>query len=228
MKRTLPAAIVILACSCGTTRTSGFFIGPTVGIAAPGAGVPEVRVSQTSVTDSMINCSFSSVLDAPFGDDCPFQVYGGALHVTNASSSSPVLLLSTAALDADGIVEAEFDIERGPSHAVVGLILRAEDERSFLLAGANSRGQYTIQYCLRGMWLPVMGLDAFEDSRLLPYDPGSLVITAEVHGSYVDLSVNGQLIQVVRFDMPATGQAGVFVDSYMDALVDRFSVVPLS
>lgn len=228
MKRTLFAAIAILTCSCGTTRTSGFFIGPTVGAAPPGEEAPDVRFRQTAVTDSIINCSFSSVLDAPFGADCPFQVYGGALHVTNASSPSPVLLLSTASLEADGIVEAEFDIERGPSHAVVGLVLRAEDERSFLLAGANSRGQYTVQYCLRGMWLPVMGLDAFEESRLLPFDPGSLVITAEVHGSYVDLSVNGQLIQVVRCDMPATGQAGVFVDSYMDALVDRFSVVPLS
>ncbi len=77
------------------------------------------------------------------------------------------------------------------------------------------------------MWIPVMGLDTFQSSRLLPYRMEQVELTAEVHGNYVDLSVNGQLIQVIRTAVPPTGQIGVFIDGGMDVSLDRLTVVPL-
>ncbi len=148
------------------------------------------------------------------------------MHIDNHAFDEPVLLMSTAALQKDGLVEASFDIVESRSHSVAGLVLRAEDEESFLLAGANSRGQYTIQRCMRGLWIPVMGLDPFESSRLLPFDPDRMVLSAEVHGTYVDFYVNGQLIQVVKTSLPVMGQVGVFVDGRMSVDLDRFTVVP--
>jgi hypothetical protein len=84
-----------------------------------------------------------------------------------------------------------------------------------------------VQRCRNGLWIPVMGLDSFEESRLLPYSIRQVELTAEVHGSYTDFSVNGQLIQVVRTQVPPTGQVGVFVDAGMDAELDRITVMPL-
>jgi len=90
----------------------------------------------------------------------------------------------------------------------------------------NSRGQYTIQRCINGLWLPVMGLDPFESSRLLPYSQPGVEVSALVHDNYIDLRVNGQLIQVVRTAMPAIGQVGVFIDGYVSVNLDRITVVP--
>jgi hypothetical protein len=106
-------------------------------------------------------------------------------------------------------------------------VIRAESTEDFLLLGANSRGQYTVQRSIRGLWVPVMGLDPFESSRLLPYGQPGMEISALVHGNYVDLRVNGQLIQVVRTELPAVGQVGVFVDAYVDTDLDRLTVVPV-
>lgn len=76
------------------------------------------------------------------------------------------------------------------------------------------------------MWLPVMGLDSFESSRLLPYNQPGVELSALIHGNYIDLRVNGQLIQVVRTAMPAMGQVGVFIDGYVNTNLDRLTVVP--
>lgn len=175
----------------------------------------------------MLNCSFDRVLDRPFGNDLPYDVYGGSLHISNGYFRTPVILLSTAGLVADGIVQAAFNITDAPSHAVCGIVLRASGPEDFLLLGVNGRGQYTVQRCRNGLWIPVMGLDSFEESRLLPYAIDQVELTAEVHGSYTDFSVNGHLIQVVRTAVPPTGQIGVFVDGEMDAELDRITVMPL-
>jgi len=108
----------------------------------------------------------------------------------------------------------------------VGLVLRAADEQNFVLLGVNSRGQYTIQECRNGMWFTVMGLQSFERSRLLPFSMPSVELSAQVHGSYIDFFVNGQLIQVVRLRMPAMGVAGVFADAGIRVELDRFTVIP--
>lgn len=215
---------IILLSSCGSQRTAGFFSGPLIG--REPSVPPAETVSAPGVTDTLLNCSFDDVLDAPFGAGCPFEIYHGGMHADNSASSDPVVLLSTAALMGDGLVEAVFEVDRTKPHSVLGLVIRAEDEDSFLLAGVNSRGQYTIQRCLRGMWTPVMGLDSFETSRLLPFDPERVVVSAEIHGNYVDFSVNGQLVQVVRTTLPVMGQTGVFVDGWTSAILDRFTVVP--
>lgn len=173
-----------------------------------------------------MNCTFDDILETPFGDACPYEIYHGYMHIDNSGFRDPVILLSRAALLEDGMIEAVFELETAQPHSVLGLILRAENDESFLLAGVNSRGQYTVQRCLRNMWSPVMGLDPFESSRLLPFDPDRVTVTAEVHGNYVDISVNGQLIQVVRTALPAIGQAGVFVDGWTSASLDRFTVLP--
>jgi hypothetical protein len=110
------------------------------------------------------------------------------------------------------MVQARFNMVDAPLHTVVGLVLRASDQENFVLAGVNSRGQYTVQECRNGLWFTVMGLDSFEDSRLLPYSAPWVELSAVVHGNYMDFSVNGQLVQVVRLRMPALGVAGVFVD----------------
>ncbi len=234
MKRiyTLTVSAVLLLTACGSTeQTSGFFVGSVSGRATEtvtqAASTPQTESQAPMPDDTLLNCSFQRVLDRPFGPDIPYDVYGGALHVSNRYFDDPVILLSTAGLVSDGLVEASFTITDAPSHAVCGLVLRASGPSDFLLLGVNRRGQYTIQRCRNGLWIPVMGLDAFQDSRLLPYSMEQVELTAEVHGSYTDFFVNGQLIQVVRTAVPPTGQIGVFVDGRMDAELDRITVVPL-
>lgn len=225
----LPALLLLAGCG-QTEQTSGFFVGTVSGRAVETvsqAAETPVEVTAPAPEDSLLNCTFERVLDRPFGPDLPFDVYGGALHIDNSYKPDPVILLSTAGLLEDGIVQAEFDISQAPSHAVCGLVLRASGPDDFLLLGINGRGQYTIQRCRNGLWIPVMGLDSFQESRLLPYRIDQVELTAEVHGNYTDFSVNGQLIQVVRTAVPPTGQTGVFVDAGMYAQLDRMTVVPL-
>jgi hypothetical protein len=148
------------------------------------------------------------------------------MHIDNSVFNAPVVLLSTGGLLRDGLVEAQFDLVDAEPQCVVGVVLAAESAQDLLLLGVNSRGQYTIQKCMNGLWIPVMGLDAFESSRLLPYSLPGITVSVEVNGCYVDLRVNGQIIQVVRTSLPAMGQVGIFVDSYTDAELDRFTVVP--
>ena len=224
--------VLLLLFGCGQTeQTSGFFVGAVSGRATE--TVTEAVSSQQtefrapSPDDSLLNCSFERVLDRPFGPDIPYDVYGGTLHIDNGYFSDPVILLSTAGLVSDGIVQAVFNITEAPPHAVCGIVLRASGPNDFLLLGVNGRGQYTIQRCRSGLWVPVMGLDSFEESRLLPYHIDQVELSAEVHGSYTDFSVNGQLIQVVRTTLPPTGQIGVFIDGRMNAELDRITVVPL-
>ncbi|OPL18580.1 MAG: hypothetical protein AVO35_04405 [Candidatus Aegiribacteria sp. MLS_C] len=215
---------------CGETRTSGFYAGATttrtsrdttstIYTASTFAAAPDRE-------DTLLNETFDGIMAEPFGPSCHYPIYNGSMHIDNSVFDDPVILLSTAGLVGDGLVEAQFDIVDAPSHCVVGLVLRAESTQDFLLAGANSRGQYTVQRSLRGLWLPVMGMDPFESSRLLPYGQPGVEVSALVHGSYVDLRINGQLIQVVRTDLPATGQVGVFVDGYANVNLDRLTVVP--
>ena len=235
--RTVYSATTILAlltaAGCGETRTTGFFAGlSTSGTGTdptytPDQGMIYLTTSPDAI-DTLLNCTFDSVLDEPFGPYCPYEVYNGAMHIDNSVFPSPAVLLSTAGLLDDGIVEAQFDLVDAAPQNVVGLVLAAGSTEDLLLLGVNSRGQYTIQKCVNGLWLPVMGLDAFESSRLLPYSLPGVSVCAEVHGSYVDLRVNGQLIQVVRTTLPPMGQVGVFVDSYTEAELDRFTVVPNS
>lgn len=219
-------SLVTLLTSCGSSQTSGFFAGPLVGREPYSSDTSPAATSPTA-EDTLLNCTFDDVLDAPFGPGCRFEIYHGGLHIDNSASTDAALLLSTAALLRDGMVEAVFEVDRSMPHSVLGLVLRAEDDDTFLLAGVNSRGQYTVQRCLGGLWTPVMGLDPFESSRLLPFDPERVVLTAEIHGNYVDFSVNGQLLQVVRTTVPVMGQAGVFVDGWTSAVLDRFTVVPM-
>lgn len=225
-KYTIPALIVLVLAggSCGRPgRTSGFFVGGVTGtVHRPPSSAPEPLVP----SDTLVNCTFSSTLDRPFGPGIPFEVYGGALQIDNLHRNQPVVLLSTAGLLRDGTVEARFNLVEAPSHSVVGLVLRASDEKNFIMLGVNSRGQYTIQECRNGLWHTVMGLSTFERSRLLPYSMPSVHLSAQIHGSYVDFYVNGQLIQVVRLRMPALGVAGVFTDSGVRVELDRFTVVP--
>jgi len=229
----LPAAALIslsaalLLSGCGETRTSGFFVGEPTGTyraeTPDSASGPAIEVDQT---DTLLSCTFDGVMDAPFGTGHGFEVYHGALHVDNGNLPEPVVLFSTAGLQRDGLVEVQFDMVDAPPHSVVGLVLRAESREDFLLLGVNSRGQYTVQKMRNGMWHSVMGMDVFQSSRLLPYSLPGVLVSAEVHGNYVDLRVNGQLVQVVRTHLPALGQVGVFVDAYADVAVDRFTVVP--
>jgi hypothetical protein len=223
------ALLLILSAGCGT-RTTGYFAG------LPGSGSRTDSTYQTpggqlylathpDASDTLLNCTFESVLDEPFGP-CPYEVYNGAMHIDNSVFDAPVVLLSTGGLLSDGLVEAQFDLVDADLQCVVGIVLAAESAQDLLLLGVNSRGQYTVQKCMNGLWIPVMGLDAFESSRLLPYSLPGVTISAELNGCYVDLRVNGQLIQVVRTSLPAMGQVGVFVDSYTDAELDRFTVVP--
>lgn len=228
----ISAALLLILTACGQTeQTTGFFVG-AISESAPeavaaAAGASAVEQQAPAPDDTLLNCSFQDVLDRPFGSNIRYDVYGGALHITNGYFDSPVVLLSTAGLMEDGLVQAKFNITDAPSHAVCGLVLRASGPDDFLLLGVNGRGQYTVQRCRNGLWIPVMGLDIFETSRLLPYSIDEVEITAEVHGCYADLSVNGHLIQVVRTSVPPTGQIGVFVDAGMDAELDRISVMPL-
>lgn len=217
---------------CGEKQTSGFFVGPITGtyqsqrppVDSIAATAETIEVKQT---DTLVNCTFDNVLSRPFGDNLEYDIYNGSLHVDNSDFDEPIVIFSTAGLLTDGVVEAQFDLIDAPMHAVVGLVLRAESRRTFLLLGVNSRGQYTAQQCRDGVWYPVMGLEPFNDSRLLPYSLPGVELTAEVHGNYVDLTVNGQLVQVVRTALPPLGQVGVFVDAYSYAALDRFTVVPL-
>lgn len=224
----------MLVISCGSTgQTSGFFVGATTGNA------PEI-VAEASATagraidepapapdDTLLNCSFNSVLDRPFGPDINHNVYNGSLHIENNYFNEPVVLLSSAGLIKDGLVQAVFNVTDASAHSVVGIVLRADGTDNFLLLGVNGRAQYTVQRCLNGLWLPVMGLDTFESSRLLPYRLSEVELTAEVHGNYTDFYVNGQLVQVVRTTLPPTGQIGVFVDARVNADLDRITVIPL-
>lgn len=225
------ACIPALMSACGETRTSGFYAGATTSRATP-RDTSNTIYTETSFRtspeagDTLLNCTFDNVLSSPFGPYCPYEVYNGAMHIDNSFFDEPVVLLSTAGLLGDGLVQAQFDMVSVPSHCVVGLVIRAESAEDFILLGANSRGQYTVQRSLRGLWLPVMGLDPFESSRLLAYSPDALELSALVHGNYIDFRVNGQLIQVVRTDLPPIGQAGVFVDGYADVNLDRITVVP--
>ncbi|MEN8209467.1 MAG: hypothetical protein ABFR50_09465 [Candidatus Fermentibacteria bacterium] len=221
---------VLIISGCGETRTSGFFSGlTTTSTPAPDTSAvnPETAFTTSPLyDDTLMNCTFDNILTEPFGSLCHYEVYNGSMHIDNSIFSEPVILLSTAGLLNDGLVEAHFDLADAPSHCVVGLVVGAESIRDFLLLGVNSRGQYTVQRCINGLWLPVMGLDAFESSRLLPYSQSEVEVSALVHGNYVDLRVNGQLIQVVRTTMPALGQVGVFVDGYVNTNLDRITVVP--
>lgn len=221
-------ALILVSNSCGRqARTSGFFTGGITG--AYQSGIPEsadASLLPLVPSDTLVNCLFTGPQDRPFGS-IPFQVYGGALQIHNDYGSEPVVLLSDAGLLRDGVVEARFNLVDAPLHTVVGIVLRAADERNFVLLGVNSRGQYTVQEYRNGLWYTVMGLGSFERSRLLPFSMPSVELSALVHGSYVDLSVNGQLIQVVRLRMPALGVAGVFVDAGIRVELDRFTVIPI-
>ena len=224
------AAMLLMACG-STQQTSGFFVG------APVQDTPETvaeTIQETLIDDpapapddTLLNCTFQRVLDRPFGPDISYDVYNGALHIDNGYFSEPVVLLSTAGLVKDGLVQAVFNVTDAPTHSVVGIVLRADGTDNFLLLGVNGRGQYTVQRCLNGLWIPVMGLDSFESSRLLPYRLEQVELTAEVHGNYTDFSVNGQLVQVIRTTLPPTGQIGVFIDARVNADLDRITVIPL-
>lgn len=222
----------LLISACGETRTTGFFAGlstttsPTASTTSESNGEPAFTQVITEIEDTLVNCTFDDVLAEPFGPYCQYEIYHGAMHIDNSVFPEPVVLLSGAGLVDNGIVEVQFDLVDAPAHSVVGIVLGAVSTDDLLLLGVNSRGQYTIQKSIGGLWLPVMGLDAFESSRLLPYSLPGVVISAEVHGNYTDLRVNGQLIQVVRTTMPALGQVGVFVDAYTEADLDRFTVIP--
>ncbi|MFO8184855.1 MAG: hypothetical protein R6U39_11890 [Candidatus Aegiribacteria sp.] len=220
-----------LMAGCGETRTTGFYAGATTTRATSRDTSDTIYTETTFQTspeagDTLLNCTFQSVLSSPFGPDCRYEVYNDAMHIDNSAFDDPVVLLSTAGLLGDGLVQARFDIVNAPSHCVVGLVIRAESTEDFILLGVNSRGQYTVQRSIRGLWLPVMGLDPFESSRLLAFSPGEVELSALVHGNYIDFMVNGQLIQVVRTDLPPIGQAGVFVDGYAEVNLDRITVVP--
>ncbi len=221
---------VLILSGCGETRTSGFFAGLSTTRTATSdtTGIYTTTAFSTSpeANDTLMNCTFDYILAEPFGSSCYYEVYNGSMHIDNSIFAEPVMLLSTAGLIDDGLVEAQFDLVDAPSHCVVGLIVGAESTRSFLLLGVNSRGQYTIQRSINGLWLPVMGLDPFESSRLLPYSQPGVEVSALIHGNYIDLRVNGQLIQVVRTSMPALGQVGIFVDGYVNTNLDRITVIP--
>jgi hypothetical protein len=223
-------ALVLVISGCGETRTSGFFAGlsstHTPTFDTSGVYTATTFTTSPEVADTLMNCTFDYILAEPFGSSCYYEVYNGSMHIDNSNFSEPVILLSTAGLIDDGLVEAQFDLVDAPSHCVVGLVVGAESTRNFLLLGVNSRGQYTIQRSINGLWLPVMGLDAFESSRLLPYSQPGVEVSALIHGNYIDLRVNGQLIQVVRTIMPALGQVGIFVDGYVNTNLDRITVVP--
>ncbi len=232
MKKIYIIVTAMLVMACGSTRqTSGFFVGALSDTTATEPPLQQTSAEETVPfpvpDDTLLNCSFQSVLDRPFGPDTQYDVYNGALHMDNSYFSEPVVLLSSSGLVKDGLVQAVFNVTDAMPHSVVGLVLRADGDDSFLLLGVNGRGQYTIQTCLTGLWIPVMGLDAFETSRLLPYRLTELELTAEVHGNYTDFSVNGQLIQVVRTTVPPTGQIGIFIDAKVDADLDRIPVIPL-
>jgi hypothetical protein len=221
----------VLASGCGETRTSGFYAGATTTRTTYRDTTATIYTETSFSTspdaqDTIMNVTFDDVMAEPFGSSCYYQIYNGSMHINNSVFDDPVVLLSTAGILDDALVEAQFDIVDAPSHSVVGLVIRAESTEDFLLLGVNSRGQYTVQRSIRGLWVPVMGLSPFESSRLLPYGQPGVEISAEVHGNYVDLRVNGQLIQVVRTELPATGQIGVFVDAYADVTLDRLTVVP--
>lgn len=221
--------MIIMLPSCGRqTRTSGFFAGAITGTSPVTGQTSSSDMPATPMVpgDTLVNCLFESSLDRPFGPSIPYDVYGGALQIDNRPGSQPVVLLSTAGLVRDGMVEARFNIVDAPLHSVVGLVLRAADEGNFVLLGVNSRGQYTVQECRNGMWFTVMGLGSFERSRLLPFSMPSVELSAQVHGSYIDFFVNGQLIQVVRLRLPAMGVAGVFADAGIRVELDRFTVIP--
>ena len=222
---------VIAATACGPPQTSGFFVGATTGISpvvySETTAVPDGLAGVGSEpTDTLVNCTFDDVLAVPFGRPSPYEVYHGAMHIDNSVFRDPVVLLSNAGLIRDGLVEVQFDDVDLLEHSVLGIVLRAGESDNFLLLGANSRGQYTIQKCINGLWFPVMGMEPFEKSRLLPYDLPGVVLTAEVHGNYVDFRVNGQLIQIVKTVLPQLGQVGIFIDAYASASLDRFTVVP--
>lgn len=222
----LLTALLMVSASCGRpARTSGFFAGGITGAYQPGT-VETFEAAPLVPSDTLVNCLFTSPQDRPFGT-VPYEVYGGALQIDNAYGTEPVVLLSNAGLLRDGLVEARFNLVEAPLHTVVGIVLRAADERNFVLLGVNSRGQYTVQEYRNGLWYTVMGLGSFERSRLLPFSQPSVELSALVHGSYVDLSVNGQLIQVVRLRMPALGVTGVFADAGIRTELDRFTVVPV-
>jgi hypothetical protein len=221
--------MIIMVSSCGRqARTSGFFAGAITGTSPTIGQLPSDDGPATPMVpgDTLVNCLFDTSLDRPFGPSTPFEVYGGALQLDNRPGSQPVVLLSTAGLVRDGMIEARFNLVDAPLHSVVGLVLRAADEQNFVLLGVNSRGQYTVQECRNGMWFTVMGLGSFERSRLLPFSMPSVELSAQVHGSYIDFFVNGQLIQVVRLRMPAMGVAGVFADAGIRVELDRFTVIP--
>lgn len=225
------ALLLALMSACGQTQTSGFYAGATTTRTVPRDTSNAIYTETAFQTapeagDTLLNCTFDNVLSSPFGPRCPYDVYNGAMHIDNSVFDEPVVLLSTAGLLGDGLVQAQFDMVSAPSHCVVGLVIRAESTEDFILLGANSRGQYTVQRSIRGLWLPVMGLDPFESSRLLAYSPDEVELSALVHGNYIDFRVNGQLIQVVRTDLPPTGQVGVFVDGYASVNLDRITVVP--
>ncbi|MCD4701121.1 MAG: hypothetical protein K8S24_04605 [Candidatus Aegiribacteria sp.] len=223
-------ASLLALSGCGETRTSGFYAGlSTTRTATSDTSyiyTASAFTTSPEVDDTLMNCTFDDILAKPFGSTCHYVVYNGLMHIDNSVFSEPVILLSTAGLIDDGLVEAQFDLVDAPSHCVVGLVVGAESTRSFLLLGVNSRGQYTIQRSINGLWLPVMGLDIFESSRLLPYSQSGVEVSALVHDNYIDLRVNGQLIQVVRTTMPALGQVGIFVDGYVNTNLDRITVVP--
>jgi len=222
---------ILIISGCGETRTSGFYAGVSTTHAATADTTGIYTATFSNLTspeakDTLLNCTFNDILTQPFGSSCYYEVYNGSMHIDNSIFEEPVVLLSTAGLVDDGLVEAQFDLVNAASHCVVGVVVGAESTEDFLLLGANSRGQYTVQRCINGLWVPVMGLDTFESSRLLPYSQPGVEISALVHGNYVDLRVNGQLIQVVRTTMPAIGQVGVFVDGYVNTNLDRITVVP--
>lgn len=242
--------ISVMTTGCGQKQTSGFFAGfGDAGTSetvvqeelteAPIAQVEEPEVEEVqettasvviptpvSVEDTLINCRFESVLDSPFGADCSYRIYNEALHIDNSNMYEPVVLLSSGGLLDNGLIEAVFDIQEAPSNSVIGLVISSGSTDRFILFGINSRGQFTVQRMINGYWIPLMGMEPFETSRLLLPTPGTVLVSLFVHGSYIDFSVNGQLISVIKTDLPTLGQAGLFVDSQVDVDLTRFTVVP--
>lgn len=244
--------ILIVVPGCGQKQTSGFFAGfgdsgdaetPVLeeqtetmpedtatseieDAAAAAATVTPRAVLEDTVEDTLVNCTFESVLDSPFGADCSYRIYNNALHIDNSSVYEPVVLLSTGGLLDDGLIEAVFDIQEAPSNSVIGVVISGGSASRFILLGVNSRRQFTVQRMSGGYWIPLMGMEPFESSNLLSPTPATVSISLFVHGSYVDFSVNGQLITVVKTALPLIGQAGVFVDSQVDVDLTRFTVVP--
>src|SRR5512136_779792 len=98
MKKSAVIPVLFLVSACGPARTSGFFSGAILDHGDVPAVTTSLTIQQASVSDTLVNCTFDNVVERPFGDNCPFETYSGALQIDNSSSADPVILLSTAGL----------------------------------------------------------------------------------------------------------------------------------